>query len=406
MNIAMVMSVFGENAIGGAERTASVLAANLIRRGHQVSVVALGPIGSQISKKIDKHEVSIWHVPLVQRYDPYSLDGTKNSLPPSAVEKALWHLGDIYNRAMAKSVKYVFQEIKPDIVMTHTLQGFSVSVWTEAKRAGAKLVHMTHDHALICPATAMTRGSKVCEKVCKQCAVYGNLRHMFAVKPDAVVGPSKIILERHHRFGWFNDVEIMRAIPNALPEDWPFAVTPMATQHPLIFGFLGRIDESKGIDTLLEALAHLLHGTFKVKIAGQGDADQAKQRWLSSSVQQESVEFVGLVNAADFLNQVDVLVTPSRAHETFCNVVMEAGCLGRPAIVSDSGALPERVAQGASGWIFPAGDAMKLARTMQYCIDHPDQVLVKGLAALQARPTYDVQRQCTSFESLCKELVS
>jgi glycosyltransferase involved in cell wall biosynthesis len=166
------------------------------------------------------------------------------------------------------------------------------------------------------------------------------------------------------------------------------------------------LDESKGIDTLLEALAHLPHGTFKVKIAGQGDADQAKLRWLSSSVQQTSVEFVGLVNAVDFLNQIDVLITPSRAHETFSNVVMEAGCLGRPSIVSDRGALPERVAKGASGWIFPAGEVIKLAQVMQYCIDHPDHVLAKGLVALQARPAYDAQQQCTSFESLCKELVS
>jgi glycosyltransferase involved in cell wall biosynthesis len=406
MNIVMVMSVFGEDAIGGAERTASVLAVNLIKRDHQVSVVALGPMGSRISKHIDKHQISIWHVPLVQRYDPYGLDGVKTPLPRSAAGKALWHFGDIYNRAMAKSVRHVFQEIKPDIVMTHTLQGFSVSVWAEAKRVGAKLVHMTHDHALICPATAMTRGSKVCEKVCAQCAVYGKLRHVLATSPDAVVGPSQIILKRHLRFGWFNDVEIMRAIPNALPEDWPSVAAPMVTQKPIVFGFLGRLDESKGIDTLLEALVHLPQGAFKVKIAGQGDAVQAKQRWLSPSVQQKSVEFVGLVHAADFLNQIDVLITPSRAHETFCNVVMEAGCLGRPSIVSDSGALPERVAQGANGWIFPAGDAMKLALAMQYCIEHPDQVLVKGHAALQARSTYDVQQQCTSFESLCKELVA
>jgi glycosyltransferase involved in cell wall biosynthesis len=117
------------------------------------------------------------------------------------------------------------------------------------------------------------------------------------------------------------------------------------------------------------------------------------------------VEFTGRVDAAGFFQQIDVLVTPSRAHETFCNVVMEAGCLGRPAIVSDSGALPERIAQGAGGWVFPAGDAFKLAQAMQHCIEHPEDVIAKGAGALQTRHSYSAQTQCTTFESLFQELL-
>jgi len=406
MKIAMVMSVYGDNAIGGAERTASVLAVNLLKRGHEVSILALGPIGSQITQKIDDQHLSIWHIPLAQFYDPYFLDGDKNKPHYNALKKAFWHLRDVYNFSMSKSVEQVFQKVKPDIVMTHTIQGFSVSTWARAKSVGAKLIHMTHDHALICPSTAMTRGSKVCEKVCAQCAVYSNTRQYVATKPDAVVGPSQIILDRHRHFGWFRDVKNMTVIPNALPQDWPL-VEPMHTvQKPLIFGFLGRLDESKGIDTLLQAVKYLPKHSFKVKIAGQGDALETKQRWLDSNIDELDVQFLGLVKAADFLSEIDVLVTPSRAHETFCNVVMEAGCLGRPSIVSNSGALPERVAHGLSGWIFNAGDALGLADAMQFCINNPDQVLIKGLRALEARPAYDAQKQCDSFESLCNELVS
>lgn len=405
MKIAMVMSVYGKDAIGGAERTAGILANNLVQRGHEVSIVSLGAINSQESSFHTSFGAKVWQLPLSQIYDPYGLDGVKNQPPESTAKKALWHLRDVYNLRMASRVRDVFKKINPDIVMTHTLQGFSVAVWKEAKRAGAKIMHMTHDHALICPSTAMTKGAKVCESVCTQCAVYSKLRHGLATSPDIVVGPSQIILDRHRKFGWFEDVKDTCVIPNALPENWPESPLELTTQNPMVFGFLGRLDESKGVDTLLSAVKLLPEGSFKIKVGGQGDSQQLRDRWLDSKISEESVEFLGVVDAAEFLSHIDVLVTPSRAHETFCNVVMEAGCLGRPAIVSNRGALPERVDHGNCGWIFPAGDIQELAKSMTYCINNPLEVVSKGANARALRQSYSSQVQCDKFEALFQKMM-
>lgn len=405
MKIAMVMSVYGKDAIGGAERTAGILANNLVRCGHEVTIVSLGAINSKESSFQTEFGVNVWQLPLSQLYDPYGLDGVKNQPPVSSIKKALWHLLDVYNLRMALRVRAVFRKISPDIVMTHTLQGFSVAVWTEAKRVGAKIVHMTHDHALICPATAMTKGPKVCESVCTQCAVYSKMRNVLATLPDVVVGPSQIILDRHRKFGWFGDVKSTCVIPNALPESWPDSPIELATRSPMVFGFLGRLDESKGVDTLLSAIKFLPEGCFKIKLGGHGDSKQLRDRWLDPQVPETSVEFLGVVNAAEFISNIDVLVTPSRAHETFCNVVMEAGCLGRPAIVSNRGALPERVEHGNSGWIFPAGDIQELAKLMNNCIKNPIDVISKGVNARSLRESYSSRVQCDKFEMLFKEMM-
>ena len=405
MKVAMVMSVYGKDAIGGAERTAGILANNLVLRGHEVSIVSLGAIDSQVSSFQTESGVLVWQLPLAQIYDPYGLDGVKNQAPISTVKKAFWHLLDVYNLKMAARVRTVFEKIQPDIVMTHTLQGFSVAIWAEAKRTGAKIVHMTHDHALICPPTAMTKGAKVCESVCTQCSAYSKMRHAIATSPDFVVGPSQIILDRHRKFGWFKDVKYTRVIANVLPEDWPESNSELVTHTPMVFGFLGRLDESKGIDTLLSAIEFLPKGRFKIKLGGHGNSKQLRDRWLGAKVAQESVEFLGIVNAAEFLSTIDVLVTPSRAHETFCNVVMEAGCLGRPAIVSNRGALPERVDHGNSGWIFPAGDVQELVKLMKNCIENPNAVIAKGLTAQSLRKNYSAQVQCDDFESVFQEIM-
>jgi glycosyltransferase involved in cell wall biosynthesis len=84
---------------------------------------------------------------------------------------------------------------------------------------------------------------------------------------------------------------------------------------------------------------------------------------------------------------------------------MEAGCLGRPAIVSDRGALPERVENGKSGWIFSAGDAQQLARLMHHCIANPEEVFLKGQNAQSLRSSYSSQVQCDKFEVLFQDML-
>ncbi len=398
------MSVRGANTVGGAERTAGIVAGNLAARGHQVSQVSLGARKSQPRTKVLSPQLTEYHVPLVQLYDPYGLDGQK-AASPSGAQKALWHLLDVYNPAMGRQVEGLLRRLQPDIVLTHTLQGFSVAVWSAVRKVGAKLVHMTHDHALICPSTAMTKGSHVCETVCGRCAVYSHLRHAVAPKPDAIVGPSEIILKRHQQFGWFKDVPLRQAIPNAMPADWPAAPPDWRPGVPMVFGFLGRLDESKGLDTLLKAIAHLSPHRYRLKVAGRGDLVAARA-WLGANPDQLPIEFVGAVKGSEFLQGIDVLVTPSRAHETFCNVVMEAACLGRPAIVSDSGALPERVDGGATGWVVPAGDELAMTAALQHCLDNPNEVAEKGRRALATRPQYDAQHQCDLFEALLQRVLA
>ena len=43
---------------------------------------------------------------------------------------------------------------------------------------------------------------------------------------------------------------------------------------------------------------------------------------------------------------------------------LEAQALGKPAIVSDFGVLPERVEAGETGYVFPAGKEVALAQRM------------------------------------------
>lgn len=422
MKIAMLMSVYGEHAIGGAERTAAQVAEALGARGHELSLISLSAPDHPFNTmgKFVLPGVTSYQVPLSQSYDPYGLDGKPKDRPShGALAKAWWHLRDVYNWAMTRRVKILLKKIKPDLLLTHTLQGFSVGVWGAAQSLGIRVMHMTHDHALICPATAMTKSSRVCNQVCTSCQCYSRLRHFAAVKPDAVIGPSQIILDRHRNFGWFKDVERQFVIPNALAKNWP-QIDPATlalprSENTIHFGFLGRIDESKGADVLIQAFALLpraLAGRWQLHLGGTGTLSQI-QSWyealaldsafhLDWNEASKTIHFHGVVQASEFLQQIHVLITPSRAHETFCNVVMEAASLGRPSIVSNRGALPERVHNGQTGWITPAGDAQALALQIRMLIEKPHLIEAQALAALQTRPNYHSDLQTQRFEDSMK----
>jgi glycosyltransferase involved in cell wall biosynthesis len=430
MKIVILMSVYGERAVGGAERTAGQMAQQLVQRGHSVHLISLFPKGEAMPPPRMEAGV-VWHaIPLSQWYDPFNgrqlkLDSLPKffQYPARSLLKMAWHVRDIYNFGMVRAVKLRLQAIQPDLLLTHTLQGFSVGVWAAAKSLGIKVVHMTHDHALICPGTAMTKGSQACDRVCGSCQLFSWTRHLVATKPDAVMGPSEIILKRHQQFGWFKDIKIQRVIPNALPLAWP-EIDPTATcvpavsspENPIIFGFLGRIDESKGADTLIVALANLpeyLIGRWRLRVGGQGSLSQL-QDWVLQSDNgalawqriEPFIDMLGIVRADQFMQQLHVLVTPSRAHETFCNVVMEAAAMGRPAVVSNRGALPERVQGGELGWIFPAGDAAALELQLRQLITEPTQITQKATAAQQTKAMYAPMLQIDRLESLLNDVAA
>ena len=405
----MLMSVLGEHAIGGAERSAEKSALVLARQGHQVSLVSLSAAGAAQGTQRYADGLTYMSVPLAQLYDPYGLDGRKHkfALTRSQLAKALWHAIDVYNPIMGRRLEALWQVDRPDIVITHTLQGFSVAAWSAARRCGAALVHAIHDHALLCPGTAMTRGTVSCDRPCTRCDIYGRARKLASPTPDAVIAPSRAVLERHRQSGWFAGVTDQRVIENSRSPDWPVVTQPRPSTvgRPLRFGFLGRLDESKGLDTLLQAACRLPFGHYEVRVAGPGD-----QGWVRTFIEAHdwplNIRLDGVVRAADFLNEIDVLVMPSRASETFSNVVMEAACLGIPSIVSDRGALPERVDFGASGWIFPAGDHHALEQLMQLCMDDRALATERGTAALQTRSRYDPERQVEAWANVCVDVMA
>lgn len=67
--------------------------------------------------------------------------------------------------------------------------------------------------------------------------------------------------------------------------------------------------------------------------------------------------------------------------------------LGKPAIVSRFGVLPERVTEDENGWVFPAGNVPALAQQLDDMADLPEEDYLKmcDKARMKAVEEYDVR---------------
>lgn len=142
-----------------------------------------------------------------------------------------------------------------------------------------------------------------------------------------------------------------------------------------VFVFVGRIVGDKGMNELATAM-RALAGRCKLLLVGplEPELDPLQPESLKTFMESTDVSAVGMQrDVRPYLLAADVLVFPSY-REGFPNVVLQAGAMGLPAIVTDINGCNEIIRSGENGVIIPPGDAEALIRAMQRFIDRPERV--------------------------------
>lgn len=143
------------------------------------------------------------------------------------------------------------------------------------------------------------------------------------------------------------------------------------------FVFIGRIVKDKGMDELAEAMNRLLRMNKKCKLMlvgwferEQGSITEEHENFFRNN---DSVSYVGYKkDVRPYLAAADALVFPSY-REGFPRVVLEAGAMGLPSIVTDINGCNEIIVEGENGVIIPPRDKNSLYEAMLHFIDNPDK---------------------------------
>ena len=163
-----------------------------------------------------------------------------------------------------------------------------------------------------------------------------------------------------------------------------------------LLGYFGFLNESKGADVLVQALAGLPENIHLVFIGGRaGSSDAANNAAFGQQLEAliarlglaQRVHWTGFVPAhhvSTWLQAADTLVMPYRDGASLRRgTLMAALAHGRPLVTTTPAAPTPELVHGRNVWLAPPGDAAALAAAIQTVARHPELRQRLGQAAAQ-----------------------
>jgi len=177
---------------------------------------------------------------------------------------------------------------------------------------------------------------------------------------------------------WVKDVLVRNNVPEAKItvsqqglDPWTDASESLRRKPAgsIRIAFLGRLDATKGVHILINAIAQNPHLDVLLDVFGvaQGDAGDRYLRHLRTLAEGDHrVKFQPPIPSSDVISRLrnyDVLAVPSQWLETGPRVILEAFAAGVPVVGSNLGGIAELVTDGVNGLLVEAAsvDGWRLA---------------------------------------------
>jgi glycogen synthase len=186
-------------------------------------------------------------------------------------------------------------------------------------------------------------------------------------------------------------------------------VSPIPEEPPRLL-CMGRLDEQKGFDLAIAALAPVRerHPNVRLVIAGDGPERNLLIATACRLGVDDAVDFLGTVSrsrVATLFRECAAVVMPSR-FEGLPLVALEAAWAGRPVVAADVPGLSEAVVPGETALMVPPEDPDALAGAIVRLLDAPDRASALGRKAhTVAAARYSLDRCVDEYEALYNSVV-
>lgn len=265
----------------------------------------------------------------------------------------------------------IFRKEKPFIVHSHTPKAGTLSM-IAAKLA--RVPNRLHTIAGL-PLLEATGGKRklldIVEKLTYRCAtmIYPNsfgLKDIIIEHGYTIPAKLKVIAN-----GSSNGINTARFDPNLYSEadNLKLKEKLKIDKNEFVFVYVGRLVKDKGINELISAFGKLSLENENCKLILVGvfekDLDPLLPKTESEINTNPNIIFAGWQNdVRPYFAISDVLVFPSY-REGFPNVVMQAGAMGLPSIVTDINGCNEIVSENVNGTIIPVKNPEALYTSMK-----------------------------------------
>jgi len=322
--------------------------------------------------------------------------------PATSVRLAM---STVWSRDSVAKIEAAIERFQPGVVHFHnTLPLVSPAGYYAARRQHVRTVQTLHNYRIMCPNALLFRDGGPCEDCIGRTVAWPGIRHKCyrdSTGQSAVVAATTAA---HRIFGTWNravdqyvaltEFSRQKFIEGGLPES-KITVKPNfldSAPEPKgergdAFLFVGRLAESKGIHSMLEAWTSQ-RLPFDLRIAGGGPLEATVEAAANAV---PAITALGMLTPDQVIEEMQTaraLVYPSTWYENFPMTLVEAFACGLPVIAARLGAMAEIIEDGRTGLLYTPGDAHDLACKVQWATANPTELKQMGKAA---RAEYDAR---------------
>jgi phosphatidyl-myo-inositol alpha-mannosyltransferase len=344
---------------GGVNRHVEALAEELVRRGHQLRVLAPWDPPDARSRVLHR-------APAEDRERPdylVSLGRTVGIGSNGAVSNLSFSPGGV------TKVRRELRAFDPDVVHVHSPEVPLISADAVSYR-GAPVVGTFHSYSTKALPNHFANLLGARRK-------FNQLHARIAVSEAAAWTGRR----------WFGGS--YHVIPNGVDVDAP-PRGRKAESDDLRVLFVGRAEERKGLPVLLQAFEGLC-GHVPARLIAIGVDRDDIERYLMNPDTRQRIDALGRVSHEELwrrLHEADVLVAPSLAGESFGMILTEAFAAGTPVIASHIAGYADVVTDGVDGVLVPPADPQRLAEELQAMYHEPVRRIAMGSAARDTAQRY------------------
>ncbi|MHB1575213.1 MAG: glycosyltransferase family 4 protein [Candidatus Dormibacteria bacterium] len=185
-------------------------------------------------------------------------------------------------------------------------------------------------------------------------------------------------------------------IPNGIDPTFYRPQTPPAEgiTHPRrrTILFLGRLEERKGLSTLLDAYQLLRQVRADCQLVVVGDG--ALRRGYERRVEEEGipdVRFMGFIPEEakpGYFTAADIYCAPNTGKESFGVILLEAMASGTPVVATAIDGFRQVLTDGREGILVPPGNDGAMASALSFLLDHPEKRQEMGRAGTASAQGY------------------